>query len=249
MPIISNFLKIRHKHSLRGGLRLFIDFLSFIVQHVLYYFSLHLAQSSFPRPLSSKDEKSCFEAMAAGDKPSRDKLINHNLRLVAHIIKKYYTNANDQDDLISIGTIGLIKAVDTFSYSKGVRFATYASRCIENEVLMQFRAARKTQNTMYINDPLDTDSEGNSLTILDVISDDTDISDAYEHSYNLTQVREAVENSLYDREKQVIYMRFGLDTEQPMTQQQVAIKLGISRSYVSRIEKKAIEILKKKFFE
>lgn len=213
---------------------MFIHLINFILQNLMF-FSLHLSQSSFPRPLSAKDEKDCFDSMAQGDKASRDKLINHNLRLVAHIIKKYYTNANDQDDLISIGTIGLIKAVDTFSYSKGVRFATYASRCIENEVLMQFRAARKTINTMYINDPLDTDSEGNSLTILDVISDDSDISEEYEHRYNLAKVRDIVEKTLHGREKQVVCMRFGLETEQPLTQQQIATKLGISRSYVSRI--------------
>jgi len=186
--------------------------------------------------------------MATGDAKARDELIKHNLRLVAHIIKKYYVNANDQDDLISIGTIGLIKAVDTFNHSKGVRFATYASRCIENEVLMCFRAARKTQNTMYINDPLDTDSDGNSLTILDIVSDDVDIGDNYEHQFNLERVRDIVERCLHGREKQVITMRFGLKTELPMTQQHVAAKLGISRSYVSRIEKKAVEMLKKEFF-
>ena len=136
--------------------------------------------------------------------------------------------------MISIGTIGLIKAVDTFNHSKGVRFATYASRCIENEVLMCFRAARKTQNTMYINDPLDTDSDGNSLTILDIVSDDVDIGDNYEHQFNLERVRDIVERCLHRREKQVITMRFGLKTELPMTQQHVAAKLGISRSYVFR---------------
>jgi RNA polymerase sporulation-specific sigma factor len=213
------------------------------------FFSLHLSQSSFPRPLPLKDEQECFELMAGGDRAARDRLISHNLRLVAHIIKKYYTTANDQDDLISIGTIGLIKAVDSFNYSKGVRFATYASRCIENEILMQFRAIRKTQNTMYINDPLDTDSDGNSLTILDVISDDTDIGEEYEHRYNLSQIRLAVDSALCGREKEVVEMRFGLRSGQPMTQQQVASRLGISRSYVSRIEKKAVEILKKRFLE
>ena len=210
---------------------MFFDFLVSILQNLLY-FSLHLSQSSFPRPLSAKDEKECFDKMSGGDKQAREKLISHNLRLVAHIIKKYYVNTNDQDDLISIGTIGLIKAVDTFNYNKGVRFATYASRCIENEVLMCFRAARKTQNTMYINDPLDTDSDGNSLTILDVISDDIDIGDDYEHHFNLERVRDIAGRCLHGREKQVINMRFGLETEIPLTQQQVATKLGISRSYV-----------------
>lgn len=222
------------------------NLINFIVQNIIL-FALHLSQSSFPRPLPAKEEQECFARMAEGDRLARDKLINHNLRLVAHIIKKYYASTNDQDDLISIGTIGLIKAVDTFNNNKGVRFATYASRCIENEILMQFRAARKTKNTVYINEPLDTDSEGNSLTILDIVSDRIDISCDYEHRYNLERVRELAETQLHGREKQVIFMRFGLDSDQTMTQQQVANRLGISRSYVSRIEKNAVEQLKRRF--
>jgi len=224
------------------------DLIRTILETVIRFFSLQLSQNSFPRPLSAEEEKRCFDAMAAGDKSARDKLIRHNLRLVAHINKKYYTNPNDQDDMISIGTIGLIKAVDTFNYNKGVRFATYAARCIDNEVLMQFRSARKNQNTVFINDALDTDSEGNSLTLLDIISDDSDISEDFEHRYNLSQVRVVADTVLQGREKEVISLRFGLVTDTPMTQHEVAERLGISRSYVSRIEKKALEEIKKRFF-
>ncbi|MEG1305333.1 MAG: RNA polymerase sporulation sigma factor SigK, partial [Oscillospiraceae bacterium] len=198
----------------------------------------------FPHPLSAKEEHDGFDLMKDGDFEARDKLIRHNLRIVAHVIKKYYSSQNDQDDMISIGTIGLIKAVNTFNYCKGARFATYAARCIENEILMQFRSNRKTQNTIYINDPLDTDAEGNSLTILDILSDSEDIAENLELKLDIRHLRTCIDKALFGRERKIIDMRYGLAGELPLTQQEVADLLGISRSYVSRLEKKAIDRLR-----
>ncbi len=208
-------------------------------------FTLQLAPTSFPRPLTAAEERECFELMAVGDAAARERLISHNLRLVVHVIKKYYTNPADQDDLISIGTIGLIKAADTFNHHKGTRFATYAARCIQNEVLMQFRSAKKTRTTIYISDPLDP--ADNTLTIMDVISDDHDIAEEAEQRQDLERIGAAVRRSLRGREKTVIELRYGCDGAPPQTQQAVATKLGISRSYVSRIEKKALARLREAF--
>ena len=152
---------------------------SFVASQILY-FALHLESSSFPKPLSARDEIAAFEAMKNGDMAARDKLIRHNLRLVAHIVKKYYASSTDQEDLISIGTIGLIKAVNSFDNTKGARFATYAARCIENEVLMQFRAGKKSQNDVSIQEPIDSDKDGNSLTLNDVVADTFDVHEDYE---------------------------------------------------------------------
>ena len=199
----------------------------------LLYFALHVTGTgSFPRPLSAKEERECLDRIAAGDEAAKACLIEHNLRLVAHIIKKYYSTFKDQDDLISIGTIGLIKAVSTFNTDKGTRFATYASRCIENEVLMHFRNKKKSAQDVYISDPIDTDKDGNSLTLGDIMSE---------------QLYDFIACCLDERERQIIVMRYGLGGTRPLTQREVAKKLEISRSYVSRIEKKAIGTLRTRF--
>ena len=216
--------------------------LSFVASHILY-FALHLESSSFPKPLSAKQEIEAFAAMKAGDMEARDKLIRHNLRLVAHIVKKYYSVASDHEDLLSIGTIGLIKAVGNFDNNKGARFATYAARCIENEVLMHFRAGKKNKNTISIQEPIDQDKDGNSLTLNDVVADTFIVEENYETKEETAKLYGVVQ-MLAGRERQVIVMRYGLHGTQPLTQQQVADILRISRCYVSRIEKKVLEKLK-----
>lgn len=212
----------------------------------LFVFALHLSGSgSFPPPLSAKRERECLEAMKNGDLNAKNELIEHNLRLVAHIIKKYYSSSVQQDDLISIGTIGLIKAINTFDTDKGTRLATYAARCIENEILMQFRAQKKTAQDISVNEPIDTDSEGNPLTLMDIISTEDEI---IEDIYKMTMLKKLsteVGKIKDPREKSIIMMRYGLDGMRPMTQLEVSKKLNISRSYVSRIEKKALKELRK----
>ncbi len=214
----------------------------------LLYFALHVTGSgSFPRPLTAKEEQECFEAMAQGDTRARARLIEHNLRLVAHIIKKYYSSFKDQEDLISIGTIGLIKAVSTFNAKKGTRFATYASRCIENEVLMHFRNKKKSAQDVYISDPIDTDQDGNSLTLQDIMAEEDNIVDCIDLRIKSEQLHKFIQSALDDRERQIILLRYGLEGGSPLTQREVAKRLGISRSYISRIEKKAILALREQF--
>ncbi len=212
----------------------------------LFVFALHLSgSSSFPPPLSAKRERECLEAMKKGDVNAKNELIEHNLRLVAHIIKKYYSSSVQQDDLISIGTIGLIKAINTFNPDKGTRLATYAARCIENEILMQFRAQKKSAQDISVNEPIDTDSEGNPLTLMDIISTEDEI---VEDIYKMTMLKKLsaeVERIKDPREKAIIMMRYGLDGMRPMTQLEVSKRLNISRSYVSRIEKKTLKELRK----
>ena len=195
--------------------------------------ALHLEAGSFPRPLSPQEEIRAFADLRAGDSSAREKLIRHNLRLVAHIAKKYYALPSEQDDLISIGTIGLIKAVGTFDYTKGTRFATYASRCIENEILMHFRASKKTAQDVSISDPIDTDKEGNPLTLMDVISEDDTILDDLDLKLNTEKLYRYIQESLDDREQEIIEWRYGLIGD-GLTQREVAKKLNISRSYVSQ---------------
>ena len=214
----------------------------------LLYFALHVTGTgSFPRPLTAKEERECLEQIALGDEAAKARLIEHNLRLVAHIIKKYYSTFKDQDDLISIGTIGLIKAVPTFKPEKSVRFATYASRCIENEVLMHFRNKKKSAQDVYISDPIDTDKDGNSLTLMDVMSEEDNIVDCIDLHIKSEQLYQFIGTALDERERQIIVMRYGLGGNRPLTQREVAKKLDISRSYVSRIEKKAISVLRGRF--
>ena len=208
-------------------------------------FALHVtAASSFPQPLSAKEERECFEKMTAGDKTARAKLIEHNLRLVAHIIKKYYGNSAEQDDLISIGTIGLIKAVSTFDYEKGARFATYASRCIENEILMYFRNNKKYAQDVSFTEPIDSDKDGNTLSLIDIMADERSVAEDIEDKLRDERLYKVIGDTLSLREKEIIYLRYGLDGRRSYTQREVAKHLGISRSYVSRIEKKALETLR-----
>lgn len=207
-------------------------------------------QGSFPKPLSAQEERLCLEQAAAGDMGARNRLIEHNLRLVAHIVKKYYTQTGgDSDDLISIGTVGLIKAVNTYNVEKKIKLATYAARCIENEILMYLRKTRRLSGEVSLNDALDQEDEGNALSLMDVIRvedtmlEDLDTRDACQ------KVRGAVERCLTERERLVVLRRYGLDGAPPQTQREVAAQCGISRSYVSRIEKKALEKLRAEFGE
>ena len=209
-------------------------------------FSLRLSGGgSFPKPLSAAEEREYLRRYAQGDQEARDVLIERNLRLVAHIIKKYYTQADNQEDLISIGTIGLIKAVNTFRADRGIKLATYASRCIENEILMYFRSQRKLQGEVSLSDAIDTDKEGGSLYLLDVVgTDDTMLSDLQDREEQLL-LRRLVRDCLTEREADIIRRRYWLEGHPPQTQRQVAAIYGISRSYVSRIEKRALEKLEK----
>lgn len=214
----------------------------------LMYFTLHLQNAgSFPKPLSAKREKECFERMKSGDSSARSELIEHNLRLVAHVTKKYYSLTADSEDLISIGTIGLIKAIDTFEYEKGIRLATYAARCIQNEALMHLRAQKKTAQDISMNEPIDSDSEGNPLTFSDVIYEDDTIADDIDLSEKTHRLYTLIEEIDNPTEKKIIIMRYGLYNVNPLTQREVAAKLNISRSYVSRIEKRVLENLRDKF--
>lgn len=214
----------------------------------LLYLALHIeGNGSFPKPLSAEKEQMYFELKAQGDANARNKLIEHNLRLVAHIAKKYYSSTNDQDDLISIGTIGLIKAVNTFTYDKGTRFATYAARCIENEILMHFRNVKKTAGDVYISEPIDSDSEGNAITLMDVFSDEESLIDNIDLKIKAEKLYGFIERNLDERERVIIKLRYGLCGYQPLTQREIATRLKISRSYVSRIEKKALRVLRKQF--
>ena len=209
---------------------------------------LHIASgSSFPKPLSAAAEREALIKCKIGDRQARSMLIEHNLRLVAHIIKKYYSAFSDQEDLISIGTIGLIKGIDSFDIDKGIRLATYASRCIENEVLMYMRNKKKTSLDVSLSEPIDTDSEGNPLTLIDVIYTDDTIADDLDLKIKSEKVRKFVSELEDDREKEIIILRYGLNGNMPLTQREIADKLNISRSYVSRIEKKALSTLKRKF--
>ena len=223
---------------------MFALIIQFLSSHFLF-FALHFdSKNVFPKPLSAKEERECFERIAQGDKAAKDKLIEHNLRLVAHIIKKYYSASKDQDDLISIGTIGLIKAVSTFDYTKGCRFATYASRCVENEILMHFRSLKKSAGELHFDEPIETDKNGNQLTLSDIIGDDEDIIEKIDLSIRSGQLYKFLEQCLDSREMEVIKLRYGLYGCYPLTQREVSDKLNISRSYVSRIEKKALTTLK-----
>ena len=214
----------------------------------LVVFILHVTGvGSFPQPLSAKEEKECFELMKNGDKSARNKLIEHNLRLVAHIVKKYYLSTNDQDDLVSIGTIGLIKAVDTFDSEKGIRLSSYAARCIENEILMFFRNCKKSAQDVSMNEPIDTDKDGNALVLMDVMATEDLIVEELDTKIKSEQLYRYIDEVLSEREKVIVKMRYGLDGKLPLTQREVAKKLNISRSYVSRIEKKSLLALKKRF--
>ena len=199
---------------------------------------------SFPSPLSVEEERRYLMLWQDGDVAARNVLVEHNLRLVAHIIKKYYTQTNDMEDLISIGTIGLIKGINTYKPDRGIRLATYASRCIENEILMHFRSQKKTMGDVSLSDVLDTDGDGNSLSLMDVLAQDDEMSDRIGELELCGKLKALVSSSLNEREARIIKLRYGLDGSPPMTQRETAKVCGISRSYVSRIEKKALAKLK-----
>ncbi len=208
-------------------------------------FSLRLSGGgSFPKPLSAAEEREWLDRYAKGDPEARNVLIERNLRLVAHIIKKYYTQNGDQEDLISIGTIGLIKGISSFDPSKGARLATYAARCIENEILMYFRGQKKLQGEVSLSDSIESDKEGNALQLMDVVGvDDTMLEDIHDRDSAL-KLRQLVQEYLTPRESEIIRLRYGLGGTVPLTQREVAASFGISRSYVSRIEKRALEKLR-----
>lgn len=203
---------------------------------------------SFPKPLSTNEEKSYLLQYKNGSQEARSILIERNLRLVAHIVKKYSAPDKEIDDLISIGTIGLIKAIDTFDSDKGIRLATYASRCIDNELLMMLRSGKKQSKEVYLYEPIGADKEGNEINLLDIIeSVDEDIVDTLETRENIVKLKKFVQKLLTDREKEIIILRYGLEGGEEVTQREIAVRLGISRSYVSRIEKKALKKLRERF--
>lgn len=214
-----------------------------ILSSLLY--SLQLSAGSFPKPLTPQEEQYYLERSAKGDLDARNILIERNLRLVAHIMKKYYAQTADQEDLISIGTIGLIKGITTFDPSKGAKLATYAARCVENEILMHFRSQRKSSNDVSLSDYIETGSDGTALSLMDVVCEDEDMLEQISNREQLQMVRRLVDTCLTEQERLVISLRYGLQDGRPLRQREVAKQTGISRSYVSRIEKRALEKLRK----
>lgn len=208
-------------------------------------YSLQLQSGSFPRPLTAQEERHYLELAAGGDLAARNVLIERNLRLVAHIMKKYYAQTADQEDLISIGTIGLIKGISTFDASKGARLATYAARCVENEILMHFRSQKKSAQDVSLSDYIETGADGAPLALMDVVSEDIDLLEQLESREQSQLLRRAVAERLTAQERQVVILRYGLDGRTPLRQREVAQRTGISRSYVSRIEKRALEKLRR----
>lgn len=220
-----------------------------IIYNFFFAFLKVSDDEAYPPPLTAEEEHKCFVKMKSGDMYAREKLIRHNMRLVAHIVKKYYTLSKNHDDLISIGTIGLIKAIDSFKPETGTRFATYAGKCLQNEILMYFRSQKKLLNEVSINEVLDTDKEGNPLTYIDIISVPDTIADDINRKLQIENAFSAVRKELSDREKKIIVLRYGLGANPPKTQREVAEMLKISRSYVSRIEKAALAKIRKKMKE
>ncbi len=212
-------------------------------------YSLQLQSGSFPKPLTAQEERHYLALAAQGDLDARNVLIERNLRLVSHILKKYYANASDQEDLISIGTIGLIKGISTFDASKGARLATYAARCVENEILMYFRSQRKSSQDVSLSDYIETGADGAPLALMDVVGQEEDLLERFSNRQQLRQLCRAVDMVLTPQERQVIVLRYGLGGGTPRRQREVAELTGISRSYVSRIEKKALGKLRRELEE
>ena len=206
--------------------------------------SLQLNTGSFPKPLSAQEEQHYLKLAGEGDLQARNVLIERNLRLVAHIMKKYYSQTADQEDLISIGTIGLIKGISTFDASKGARLATYAARCVENEILMYFRSQRKSAQDVSLSDYIETGSDGAALSLMDVVGETPDLTEQMAVKESVLRLRQVLATCLTEQEYLVLRIRYGLDGEKPRRQREVAEVTGISRSYVSRIEKRALEKLR-----
>jgi len=221
------------------------DLLGSFFNSVVFLISYVSGNNTFPPPLSEQEEAECLEKMKNGDIEARNKLIEHNLRLVAHIVKKYTQCSEEGEELISVGTIGLIKGITTFNPDKGTRLATYAARCVENELLMLMRSNKKSQNDVSLNDPIGTDKEGNQILLVDVMSSEEEVSDIIEMKAQVKKMKENIFSELDEREREIIIKRYGLDGSKPLTQRELAKKLDISRSYISRIEKKAVSKLKK----
>jgi RNA polymerase sporulation-specific sigma factor len=223
--------------------------LLYLLQFV-FAFSYVTTSNSFPTPLTAEEEKKYLQEFANGSVEAKNILIERNLRLVAHIVKKYSNYSKDADDLISIGTIGLIKGITSFDISKGTRLATYVARCIENEILMDMRTAKKQQNEVYLQDPIGTDKEGNEVTLIDIVSaENNDIDEQVDLKIQVIKLYEKMKSLLKGQEKVVIELRYGLANGKEKTQREIADMLGISRSYVSRIEKKALKKLSKEMKE
>ena len=208
------------------------------------FYSLQLSTGSFPKPLTAQEEQYYLERCAQGDLEARNILIERNLRLVAHIMKKYYAQTSDQEDLISIGTIGLIKGITTFKAEKGARLATYAARCVENEILMHFRSQKKSSQDVSLSDYIETGNDGAALSLMDVVSDEEDLLETVSRREDIRKMTKAVDQCLTEQERQVIQLRYGLGGAPAKRQREVATITGISRSYVSRIEKRALEKLR-----
>lgn len=221
--------------------------LSYISQYI-FLFILHIAHGeSFPKPLKKAEEEHYLELVSKGDINARNILVEHNLRLVAHIIKKYYQNDSSQDDLVSIGTIGLIKAINTFNPQKNIKLSSYASRCIENEILMHFRNNRKSSQDVSLNDTIDTDKDGNPLTLMDIMASDMDVAENVDTKLHLEVLQDYIDDCLTPREREIIIRRYGIGGRKVLTQRELAKNLNISRSYISRIEKKALDKLRKRY--
>ena len=249
---LQNFI-VQAKNQ-RSGIRLIkkhteVAMLTLIFGLIFHVFHVILGVSTpsnkFPPPLSQEEEMKAFKLMHEGDEEARQRLILHNLRLVSHIIRKYYSASPDSEDLVSIGVIGLVKAVDTFRVESGTKFATYAARCIQNEVLMSFRAQKKRSGEISINETIDVDKDGNPLTYMDIISTNEDLSEDLDRKTQIERAIKMIKNRLDERERQIIVMRYGLlGLKRSYTQKEIAECLNISRSYVSRIEKSALDKLR-----
>lgn len=219
-----------------------------MINNMYLMFILHLTQSSaYPKPLSPEEEKKYLEKVANGDIQARNKLVEHNLRLVAHIVKKYYSTTNNYDDLISVGIVGLIKAINTFDFTKSPRLSSYASTCIQNEILMLFRNNKRTQQEISLDESVDTDKDGNNLVLMDVIAVNDDIVEQLDLKIKSEKLGKYIDEVLDEREKLIITLRYGIGDNEEKTQREIAKMLNISRSYVSRIETKALNKLRKRF--
>lgn len=233
---------------------MFFSLLGNTLQNLLF-FALHFDnQNSFPRQLTRKEEEECIKAVANGDTSARNRLIQHNMRLVAFIVRRHYPDYRDQEDLISIGIIGLIRAAETFDYERSINFSTYAGKCINNQIRMYFRKIKHQLSEVYMNEPMDCDKDGNEVTMADIFPDDTSVEDEAFLNINIKKLYKFIDEELDEREREILTKRYGLsgtgyNIQKVYTQQEVADELNISRSYVSRIEKKALQKLKKRFDE